>query len=283
MKKSFLSAILVGICCILSSCESGNDDSEDKVTLKKITVEAVEYFPAPGQFCNIYPEINEGDTYETVLSRATEALNNDKLVTLGSFGGFVTVKTDHPITGRFQVAGNAIVSSSEPGIVQISQDGETWYTICGEHYMETEEIMVEYFMPGKVFEDETYIKWKVKSTGETGYVARIPEYHTQPYIPYFYPSDAYSVMFPGHRLPNNGKFNTEIEQYQLAAYLGYADSYPNASPKSYLDPKNIVDSNMQPASLTSFSYIKVYTGVLQSNGILGECSTEVTGFYEVIE
>lgn len=280
-KHVFYYCVITCLTLFLSSCESsGNEDK--KSALKKIAVQVIEYNPAPGQFVNVYPECKSGDSYATVLSRANYALNNDKLVTLGSFGGYVTVKTEKPVTGKLQVAGNAIASSAEPGIVQISSDGKTWYTICGEHFKETKNITVTYSRPGENYDDDTYIPYKT-SDGATGYVARITEYHTQPYFPLWDTENPQTVTFTGHRLPNNSTYDSDKEMYILKSYYGYADSYPNASSMSYLDPANIVDENMNPASIQSFTYIKVYTGVLQSSGILGECSTEVTGFYEVVE
>lgn len=279
--KVLCNCICITALSLLTACESGGEDDAE-ISLERIAVQVVEYNPAPGQFVNIYPQCSEGETYSTVLSRATTALNSDKLVTLGSFGGYIIVKTDKPVTGRFQVAGNAIVSSSEPGIVQISADGKKWYTICGDHYKNTSQISVTYSRPAENFTDETYIPYTT-SDGKNGYVSRITEYHTQPYFPLWDTDNSQTVTFSGRRLPDNGKYNSDIAQYQLSAYYGYADSYPNTSTKSYLDPANIVDENLQPASLPSFSYIRVYTGVLQSNGILGECSTEVTGFYRIIE
>lgn len=274
--------VIAAVAFSVVSCESGGGDDDKTPVLKRITVEVLDYNPAPGQFVNVFPECNEGDSYSRVLERTTYALNNDEIVTLGSFGGYVTVKTSKPVQGRFQVAGNAFVGSAEPGVVQISQDGNTWYTICGEHFKETKNISVTYMRPAETFDDETYIKYTA-SDGTVGYVARIPAYHEQPYFPLWKDATSGSVTFTGHRLPDNSKFDTAKEMYILASYTGYADSYPNTSSKSYLDPSDIVDENMNPTSIPSFSYIRVYTGVLQSSGILGECSTEVTGFYEVVE
>ena len=42
-----------------------------------------------------------------------------------------------------------------------------------------------------------------------------------------------------------------------------------------------VDDNGNPVSLTSVRYVRVYTGVMQMNGIMGESSTEVLGSHRV--
>ncbi len=60
-------------------------------------VEVVELHPAPGQFVNTMPQAEEGTTHEEVCKEATEALNDGQIVHLGTYGGYVTVKFDHPV------------------------------------------------------------------------------------------------------------------------------------------------------------------------------------------
>ncbi len=78
--------------------------------------------------------------------------------------------------------------------------------------------------------------------------------------------------------------------------FGYADCHPNGTlstvqvnpyttgrtgnDNSNGDPMDLswaVDDNGNPVSLTSVRYVRVYTGVMQMNGIMGESSTEVLG------
>ena len=78
--------------------------------------------------------------------------------------------------------------------------------------------------------------------------------------------------------------------------FGYADCHPNGTlstvqvnpyttgrtsdDNSNGDPMDLswaVDDNGNPVSLTSVRYVRVYTGVMQMNGMMGESSTEVLG------
>lgn len=108
-----------------------------------------DFMPAPGQFVNTIPEVNVGDTKETVLKRAEEMIcgryeENDwgqmemiykpGMISLGSYGGYVVVGFDHPVVNvkgdyDFQIFGNGMYTTnpnaggcSEPGIVLVSYD-----------------------------------------------------------------------------------------------------------------------------------------------------------------
>ena len=51
----------------------------------------------------------------------------------------------------------------------------------------------------------------------------------------------------------------------------------NASEDSAIDIDWAVDANGNKVHLPGVDFIKIYTGVNQENGWLGECSTEVSG------
>lgn len=115
----------------------------------------LEFCPAPGQFCNQLPEYAEGDNAETMCAKVLEALggNRQGLVSLGGYGGYVTVGFDHRIENRpglcdFRVLGNALPDTgtadfpggnSEPGVVEVAwdrngngkPDEDEWYEIAG--------------------------------------------------------------------------------------------------------------------------------------------------------
>ena len=117
-----------------------------------------DFVPAPGQFVNMSPKWNTGDTREQVLARVEQAIcGRDSieegelpdgtivrdtilivkpgLISLGSYGGYVVFGFDHPVVNvpgelDLQIFGNAVQAnessssggSCEPGIVMVSRD-----------------------------------------------------------------------------------------------------------------------------------------------------------------
>ena len=64
--------------------------------------EVIDYRPAPGQFVNLLPAYEEGDTEADMLRKAGEAIAGEGsgMVSLGSFGGYVTFRFDHTVMNR---------------------------------------------------------------------------------------------------------------------------------------------------------------------------------------
>ena len=253
----------------------GVDDGDETAVPVKVTV--IEYMPAPGQFVNELPEAEPGDSYAEVLEEANEDIADGVPVSLGAFGGYIVMKTEAPVAGRFRIVGNAISNGSEPGIVSVSADGKEWFDIAGEHFDEVKEVTVTYKRPEAGSPDDKYIAYTV-SDGTSGYIPYIPAFHTQPYFPLWI--DGESISFTAKMLPRN----TELigTEYKFTPYKGYADSYPNSSEESVLDLKDAVDGSGAHVELESFSYVKVTTAILSVNGRLGELSTEVAGIERIV-
>ncbi len=270
-----------------------------------------EYCPAPGQFVNEMPRFEEGDTYQTILQKTEESISgtNDIMITLGGFGGYVTFGFDHTVINvpgqcDFRIWGNCFYEllqpekkggSAEPGIVMVSYDtncnglpDDEWYELAGSEYYSPATrhgYSITYHRPDperEIIADEDnslddiyYIKWE-DNLGETGFMAK-NIFHNQNYYPKWISSD--TLKFSGSILAQNAE---DISGYGMYYVLysypwGYVDNHPNEyADLNSFDISNAVDSNGKPVSLPGADFIRVYTGVNQYCGWLGETSTELS-------
>ncbi|MGM0619902.1 MAG: T9SS type A sorting domain-containing protein [Bacteroidota bacterium] len=264
-----------------------------------------DYKPAPGQHINI-------SSLGTPAAAEQMAADPDKLVSLGSFGGYVILKfneaclndPDNPYCVDFTVFGNAFSGSSEPGVVWVMQDenkngkpDDTWFEIAGsQHYhsQTTKNFSVTYFKT-----DTRDIFWK-NNSGESGCIFA-NSFNLQEYYPaneFFpdYPKD--SVTFEGTMLyPFIDSTQQEIKTEALA--FGYADNRPwvkgidtTVPDNPYTteiegaggDPIDIswaVDENKNYVHLDSIHFVKIVTGTLANADHLGEISTDVSWLADV--
>lgn len=292
-----------------SVSDNGNDVTEATPYITRV----IEYMPAPGQFVNSLPEYEEGDTQEDMNRKVLEAIGNGNggMISLGGYGGYVIVGFDHRIENKeglrdFRVLGNAFSNgtgggSYEPGIIQVALDedadgvADQWFEIAGsahQGYSETwyetaqdagndinfySDYRITYYAPDEEPEGEEsqYIRW-TDNLGAEGYISK-NIYHTQVYYPQWVPED--SLTFNGSRLPQNGIKQSETSDYYLLYpfTFGYADNAPNTDDESAIDIDWATDSDGNPANLPGIDLIRIYTGVNQMNGWIGECSTEIMG------
>lgn len=305
-----------------AACSEGNDGPETPPGGKATpyVTQVFDYRPAVGQFVNELPEYEEGDTQETMNRKALEAIgnNNQGMVSLGGFGGYIVVGFDHTIENKaglcdFRVQGNAFYAngqseygSSEPGVIEVSFDAngnglpdDEWYEIAGSSYSEGSESWIEqareagndvrtihdyeitYYRPTTEpgKPTEEYIRWE-DNQGESGYRSMNPT-HLQSYYPQWIKEDR--ISFSGTRLPQNGidlsGVGNNFALYKFA--YGYADNEPNTNDRSAIDIDWAVDADGQPANLSGVDFIRIHTGVNQENGRLGECSTEIMGVVDL--
>lgn len=273
-----------------------------------------EYCPAPGQFINTMPEYSEGDTYADMVRKAQESISgtNDVLVSLGGFGGYITFGFDHTIINTpgekdFRIWGNSFYElgntdsdtkggSAEPGIVMVSLDtncnglpDDPWYELAGSEYhnpLTVHNYVITYHQPDpnrEIVKDRTgaltdlyYIAW-TDSEGQSGYVAK-NKFHDQDYFPKWL--DSSTLTFSGTCLPPNAtdRSNGRGTNFFLAAYpYGYADNHPNdEADLCSFDIAWAVDAAGQPVALPGIDFVRVYTGLNQYCGWIGETSTEIT-------
>ncbi len=270
-----------------------------------------EYCPAPGQFVNTMPEFESGDTYADMLRKVENCISgtNDELITLGAYGGYVTFGFDHTVVNvegekDFRLWGNAfydatvegeLSGSSEAGIVMVSIDSngngrpdDPWYELAGSAYADPATIhgyTITYLAPDPDREiiadkslgiiDLNYIGWK-DSEGAEAYIPKTT-FHNQDYYPGWV--DASALTFTGTRLPDNKIDVTgRGTYYTLETFAwGYADNHPNSEADlNSFDISWAVDSEGRRVSLPGIDFVRVYTGLNQYCGNIGETSTEIS-------
>ncbi len=225
------------------------------------TIEVVELHPAPGQFVNTLPKAEEGTTHEEVCRKATENLNEGNgLIHLGTYGGYVTVKFDHPVQNKrgsdLRITGNGFYANSdpvygtetiggsfEPGIVYVGvgDDVKTckWYELAGSEYYTTEihDFSITYYKPTAESGDhaqsfstyDDYIKWEATWTDKngdprdsTGYHMK-NSFHSQSYWPLW--EEGETMTFKGGKLPNNAINQGSGSSQYWVLYRYAKDSY----------------------------------------------------------
>lgn len=115
--------------------------------------EVVEYRPAPGQFINGPVHHDPSDALGAPIGGGLSAPDNSKVVSLGGFGGSITLRFAHTVlddpcnpfgldaivfANSFWSGGNPSNPSREPGVIEISLDAnangladDPWFVIAG--------------------------------------------------------------------------------------------------------------------------------------------------------
>lgn len=214
----------------------------------------------------------------------------------------------------FRVLGNAFYNASaastdpvggscEAGIIMVSSDtngnglpDDEWYEIAGSAHRDAKsesfytmaqeagldvafytDYQITYHRPSTEPDaaTEQYIKWQDNKQGE-GYCAKNST-HLQSYFPQWIADN--SLTFSGSRLPQNG-IDRSGKGNNFVLYKfgwGYADNALNTSTDTAIDIDWAVDSEGNAVALSGIDFVKIYTGINQQNGWIGECSTEISG------
>lgn len=282
-----------------------NISGSDSVSLKYFAVASpvegsskwiskiIEYRPAPGQFINKNP----GN-----LESAQTIVGKKGIVSLGGYGGYIVFQFDHTVINGegadFVIHGNAFKGSSEPGIVMVAYDSngngkpdpQEWYELKGSAHSQAQtnlNYVLTYYKPSQTETSED-IKW-TDNSGATGYVNAI-NFHRQCYYPLFYSGGVpQKIEFAGTLLPTTAVQNPETGFWTVGDLeWGYVDNYSATYPlavaedndtknSSKFDISNAIDKTGKSVEIKAIDFIKVYTGVNQQAGWLGETSTEVCG------
>ena len=300
---------------------------DDKNATAYIT-KVLDYVPAPGQFTNKLPKYAEGDTQEDMNAKTLAAIGGSGkgMITLGGYGGYVTVGFDHTIQNvegkrDFRVLGNAFYAaenpsgfdadggSCEPGIIMVAYDAnkngkpdaDEWYEIAGSSHEDVtqepwyaraadkgldvnfyRDYQITYTKPTKeeAGSYDDYISWSDNKDG-SGVLPK-NSFHSQPYYPQWISDD--ELVFSGSRLPQNGiNEATDGSMYYVLykSLYGYADNEEDKKVDSSIDISWAVDAQGNSVDLPGVDFIKIYCGVNQVNGWLGECSTEICGIEDL--
>lgn len=245
------------------------------------------YCPAPGQFINENKSGFSGQqTMQEACAFAQGRLDQEAYLSLGSFGGYVTVGFDHSVTS-LAVLSNVIDNASEPGAVWVMQDvngnglpDEQWYLLKGS-VQEIVYASVTYFKPAQA---GARVDW-VDAQGGTGFIPYMGAYHTQDtYYPLWVDGPSYTLT--GLLLPANVSQNTTTGYYVMNSYeWGYADNLGSDTQGQLtrFSLSNAVDAEGESVTLSYVDFVKIQTAVMATAGPLGEISTEIRGVYDTQE
>lgn len=236
-----------------------------------------EYMPAMGQFVNELPKYELGDDAASMCRKCEMAIANNAggLITLGGWGGFITLGFDHSVQNAegfdlrilgnaFSMSGNTGYGSCEPGIVLVSRDenangfpDDTWYELKGSEYNNPATLHAF---------SKTYTR-----ASDT---IRNP-FHAQPYFPQWVTAD--TLTFSGAKLPVLTQ-TIDGQTVQRVLDYGYADNKPNADTiGTSFDLSWAVDADGQSVLLPWIDFVRIYTAVDETYPQTGELSTELSG------
>ena len=283
MTKTFRFALFVATMLLTVACNGDlwNDGIGDE---NDFTV--LEFTPAPGQFVN---EFYSATTTEEARRYAQNNLDRGYWISLGGFGGYVIVKFDRPIANTgdydFGIYGNAFSGSSEPGVVWVSRDengnGEAddeWYELYGSESAKATTLH-NYAITYSRTDDEEVIAWR-DSEGESGTIER-NTIHPQDYFPAWISEEEYTLS--GTLLPDNSEWSELGQAWVLNSFeWGYTDSYGATDCAiDYANRFRICDAHTasgERANLEKIDFVKVQSATNVVHTIIGEVSTEVSGF-----
>ncbi len=304
MKKILFGLTIVNVAIFASCSKNDSVGYQPKVAVDSshATVSKIlEYNPAPGQQVN-----KDGvGTSAATLSLAYDSTFSH-YVTLGAWGGSITFKFDHSVQNSdgtdLAIYGNGSFEGwDEPGIVMVSQDvnnngvaDDAWYELAGSQYDSASTIhdyKVTYYNAG----DGKDVIWK-DNKGKSGAII-FNTYGSNNFYPLESANINYSkykdsISFEGSLLRNTlgpGAYEGfNANNISALGWWGYVDSYTNGTGTNKEDnfaangytPFDITwarDKNGNKVDLKYIDFVKVYTGQLISDPIMGEVSTEFKG------
>jgi hypothetical protein len=276
----------------------------------------LDYSPAPGQFVQ-YPQFNDparalGPPGGT---GGLSAADNAKIVTLGGFGGSITLGFDHSVWANphnphrldliiygnaFFVSGNPFRRQAECGVVEVSRDDnhngladDHWYLIPGSHLAapftrttliwNTATLNPAWTPPGRAG------AWPV-----SGFMLPSPPFGPSALLANTLTTGAeqvwgYADLAPTLLLGDTHADNTQADpDADPARFYTIPDDPlavgidPGSGGGSAISIGWAVDPDtMLPANLDRIDFVRITTGVNAVDPILGEISTEVSAVADV--
>ena len=243
------------------------------------------------------PLYEEGDDAAAMVRKCTEALadNNGGMVSLGGYGGYITFHFDHSVKnveGEYDIyiKGNAMDNGSEPGIVMVSKDtngnglpDDEWYELSGSADVDSIGKVKYGYEITYTYSEMSDIPW-TDNLSRSGTVDR-NTFHNQEYYPLWLvqtlPGRQSVLMFKGTLLPNNAYDTSGKGSMWVLPALryGYVDNLANNDTEgnSFDIGWAVEPESRTPVYLDYVDFVRVYTGMNQKAGWLGETSTEITG------
>ena len=279
----------------------------------------IDYTPAPGLFINSVAFNDPSNALGAPVGGDTDNPNNTKLVSLGGFGGSITLgfnKTvlNHPSNpGDFDaiVFGNAFWSSDDPtrrfaeaAHIEISLDensngiaDDEWYVILGSSLP---------VVPDTVWREQTWDDDAGTTSIPPTFVEDYPD-------PSFFPGIGSTYTTGAYELPPEFETTVLVHPQGPGAteetHWGYADVSPTLAKPSgtsasvfYTTPDDPMSVGISPdsgggdafdidwavdpitgdpAGLLGFDFIRITTAVQFDSGPLGEISAEIGGVADV--
>lgn len=284
MKKTLLTVLTA-----LTALSSLAQQMTDTDTHHPYILAVDEYVPAPGQFVNVLPVYKEGDDAASMAKKCTDLVANSKgsNITLGAFGGYITFHFDHSIANvkgqrDLYIKGNAFSNNAEPGVVMVSKDvnrngiaDDPWYEIAGSADRDSVDKVIYGYEVTYRYDSMKDVPW-TDNKGLSGVINR-NNYHSQEFYPLWLKD---SLTLKGTLLRSNQPdANGKTPAPSLKAYdYGYADNKPNSDTIACsVDFDWAVDPITRDSVAIDFvDFVKVYSGLQQMMGALGETSTEFT-------
>jgi hypothetical protein len=266
----------------------------------------MEYTPSPGQNVGNPAFNNPARALGAPVGGGAVAADNTKVVTLGGFGGSLTLGFDHAVVDRAPTAanptgadlivfGNAFWASgnpdyrwAEPGVIEVSRDvngnglaDDAWYVIRGSHLPTAPQEAYAtvtfnpggprsgYLLDGLVFGGASPVLFNPAGDGEQGV---------------FGYADCAPTMtlgdFDGDGAPDRDGVDpawfytvpTDPRRTAITLFSGGGEA---------IDIGSAVTPDGTPAGLTSVDFVRIRTGVNRTSNVFGESSTEIGGVAEV--